>query len=150
MDILIISLGKFKSSLPFKDIFNFYKNRISLNLNLVELKTFNFEKEKKLNLEKTEINKYLKKGDCIVTLDKGGRNLSSIEFSKFIGLKMKNRVKRICFLIGSEIGIDDSFKKVENVLSLGRQTWPHLIVRIMLVEQIYRSLEIMKGTSYHK
>ena len=69
-------------------------------------------------MEKTEINKYLKKGDCIVTLDKGGRNLSSIEFSKFIGLKMKNRVKRICFLIGSEIGIDDSFKKVENVLSL--------------------------------
>ena len=55
---------------------------------------------------------------------------------------MKNRVKRICFLIGSEIGIDDSFKKVENVLSLGRQTWPHLIVRIMLVEQIYRSLEL--------
>ena len=46
MDILIISLGKFKSSLPFKDIFNFYKNRISLNLNLVELKTFNFEKKK--------------------------------------------------------------------------------------------------------
>ena len=45
---------------------------------------------------------------------------------------------------------DGSFKKVENVLSLGRQTWPHLIVRIMLVEQIYRSLEIMKGTSYHK
>ena len=44
MDIQITSLGKFKS-LPFKDIFNFYQNRISFNLNLIELKTFNFEKK---------------------------------------------------------------------------------------------------------
>ena len=46
MDIQIISLGKFKSTIPYKDIFNFYKNRISLNLNLIELKTYNFEKKK--------------------------------------------------------------------------------------------------------
>ena len=47
MDIQIISLGKFKSTIPYKDIFNFYKNRISLNLNLIELKTYNFEKKEK-------------------------------------------------------------------------------------------------------
>ena len=71
---------------------------------------------------------------------------------------MKNRIKRICFIIGSEIGLDDYFKKGKDdyfkkgkyVLSFGNQTWPHLLVRIMLIEQIYRSLEILKGTSYHK
>ena len=42
MDIQIISLGKFKSTIPYKDIFNFYKNRISLNLNLIELKDLQF------------------------------------------------------------------------------------------------------------
>ncbi|MBD22970.1 MAG: hypothetical protein CL572_04845 [Alphaproteobacteria bacterium] len=150
MDIQIISLGKFKSSVPFKDVFNFYKKRINLNLNLVEIKTFNFENKKKLDFEKNEINKYLKKEDCVVTLDRKGKNLSSKEFSDFIDLKMKNRVKRICFLVGSEIGIDDSFKKGENVFSFGKQTWPHLMLRIMLIEQIYRALEILKGTSYHK
>ena len=150
MDIQILSLGKFKSSLPFKDIFNFYQNRISFNLNLIELKTFNFEKKKKLNFEKNEICKYLKKDDFIVTLDKNGKNISSREFSEFLNLQMKNRIKRICFLIGSEIGIDDSFKKGANVFSFGKQTWPHLMIRIMLIEQIYRSLEILKGTSYHK
>ena len=150
MDIQIISLGKFKSSLPFKDIFNFYQNRISFNLNLVELKTFNFEKKKKIKFEKNEIHKYLKKDDFIVTLDKSGKNLSSSEFSNFLNSQMKNRIKRICFLIGSEIGIDESFKKRDYVFSFGKQTWPHLMIRIMLVEQIYRALEILKGTSYHK
>ena len=48
MEIQILSLGKFRSSIPFKDIFNFYKNRISFDLNLVELKTFDTEKSRKL------------------------------------------------------------------------------------------------------
>ena len=78
------------------------------------------------------------------------RHISSEEFSKFLDLKMKNRIKRVCFIIGSEIGMDDSLKKGENIFSFGKQTWPHLMVRIMLIEQIYRSLEILKGTSYHK
>ena len=150
MEILIISPGKFKSTQPFKEIFNYYKNRIFFNLNLLELRTFDFEKEKKLSYEKKEINKYLKKDDCIVTLDKHGKNISSEGFSEFLDLKMKNRIKRICFLIGSEMGIDHSFKEGENIFSFGKQTWPHLMIRVMLIEQIYRSLEILKGTSYHK
>ena len=150
MDIQILSLGKFKSSMPFKDIFNFYKKRISFNLKLIELKTFNFEEKKKLIFEKNEIIKHLKKDDCVVILDNNGKNLTSKQFSEFLDLKMKNRIKRICFIIGSEIGLDDYFKKGEYVFSFGKQTWPHLLVRIMLIEQIYRSLEILKGTSYHK
>ena len=63
---------------------------------------------------------------------------------------MKSRIKRICFIIGSEIGLDNYFKQGKYVFSFGNQTWPHLLVRIMLIEQIYRSLEILKGTSYHK
>ena len=42
------------------------------------------------------------------------------------------------------------FKRSGNVFSFGKQTWPHLIIRIMLIEQIYRSLEIIKGSPYHK
>ena len=52
MEIQILSLGKFKSSVPFRDIFNFYKNRISLYLNLVELKTFDIEKKQEINIRK--------------------------------------------------------------------------------------------------
>ena len=142
MEIQILSLGKFRSSIPFKDIFNFYKNRISFDLNLVELKTFDTEKSRKLKLEKNEITKHLKKEDCVVILDKAGKHISSEEFSKFLDLKMKNRIKRVCFIIGSEIGMDDSIKKGENIFTYGKQTCTQLIVRMMLIEQKYITLEI--------
>ena len=63
MNISIISLGKFKQNPPFEEIFNYYKKRISLNIDLKEIKTFNFEKKKKLLLEKNEITKHLKPTD---------------------------------------------------------------------------------------
>ena len=150
MNISIISPGKFKKNPPFQEIFNYYKKRINLNVDLTEIKTFNFEEKKKLFFEKTEIIKYLKPTDYIVVLDKDGKMLSSKDFSVFLKKKMLERTKRICFLIGSELGLDLSLKKSCHIISLGRKTWPHLMVRIMLIEQIYRSLEIIKNSSYHK
>ena len=52
--------------------------------------------------------------------------------------------------IESEIGLEKSLLNSKNVFSFGQQTWPHLIVRILLIEQIYRSMEILNGSSYHK
>ena len=150
MEIKIISLGKFKSSNALKEIFLDYKKRINIELKLVEARTYNFEKKKKLLHEKNEIVKHLSKDDCIVTLDKSGKDLSSQKFFEFLSAKMNSGIKRICFLIGSELGLDLSLKKSCHIISLGRKTWPHLMVRIMLIEQIYRSLEIIKNSSYHK
>ena len=150
MEIKIISLGKFKSSNALKEIFLDYKKRINIELKLVEARTYNFEKKKKLLYEKNEIVKHLSKDDCIVTLDKSGKDLSSQKFFEFLSAKMNIGVKRICFLIGSEEGIDDCFKNNQYVFSFGNKTWPHLLIRVMLIEQIYRSFQIMKGTSYHK
>ena len=117
---------------------------------LKEIKTFNFEEKKKLLFEKNQITKHLKPTDYVVVLDKDGKMLSSKDFSVFLKKKMLERTKRICFLIGSELGLDLSLKKSCHIISLGRKTWPHLMVRIMLIEQIYRSLEIIKNSSYHK
>ena len=149
MNISIISPGKFKKQPPFEEIFNYYKKRIDLNIDLKEIKTFKF-KEKKLSLEKAEIVKHLKPTDDIVILDKDGKMLSSKDFAVFLKKKMIERTKRICFLIGSDLGLDLSLKKSFHTISLGRKTWPHLMVRIMLVEQIYRSFEIIKNSPYHK
>ena len=81
MRIDIISLGKFKQALPYLEIFNFYKGRISTKVNLIELKTFNYN-EKKLTFEKEEIIKHLNDKDYVIALDKSGRNFSSREFPK--------------------------------------------------------------------
>ena len=150
MNISIISPGKFKKKPPFEEIFNYYKKRINLRIDLKEIKTFKFEEKKRLLFEKTEITKHLKPTDYVVVLDKDGKMLSSKDFSVFLKKKMLERTKRICFLIGSELGLDLSLKKSCHIISLGRKTWPHLMVRIMLIEQIYRSLEIIKNSSYHK
>ena len=150
MNISIISPGKFKKKPPLEEIFNYYKKRINLNVDLKEIKTFNFEEKKKLSFEKNQITKHLKPTDYVVVLDKDGKMLSSKDFSVFLKKKMLERTKRICFLIGSELGLDLSLKKSCHIISLGRKTWPHLMVRIMLIEQIYRSLEIIKNSSYHK
>ncbi len=150
MNISIISPGKFKKKPPLEELFNYYKKRINLNIDLKEIKTFNFEEKKKLLFEKNQITKHLKPTDYVVVLDKDGKMLSSKDFSVFLKKKMLERTKRICFLIGSELGLDLSLKKSCHIISLGRKTWPHLMVRIMLIEQIYRSLEIIKNSSYHK
>ena len=150
MNISIISPGKFKKKPPLEELFNYYKKRINLKIDLKEIKTFNFEEKKKLLFEKNQITKHLKPTDYVVVLDKDGKMLSSKDFSVFLKKKMLERTKRICFLIGSELGLDLSLKKSCHIISLGRKTWPHLMVRIMLIEQIYRSLEIIKNRSYHK
>ena len=150
MNISIISPGKFKKKPPLEELFNYYKKRINLKIDLKEIKTFNFEEKKKLLFEKNLITKHLKPTDYVVVLDKDGKMLSSKDFSVFLKKKMLERTKRICFLIGSELGLDLSLKKSCHIISLGRKTWPHLMVRIMLIEQIYRSLEIIKNSSYHK
>ena len=149
MRIDIISLGKFKQALPYLEIFNFYKGRISTKVNLIELKTFNYN-EKKLIFEKEEIIKHLNDKDYVIALDKSGRNFSSREFAKTMSQKMLDGTTRICFLIGSEIGLDKYFTESYESISFGKQTWPHLLVRVMLIEQIYRTFEIIKGSSYHK
>ena len=150
MNISIISPGKFKKKPPLEELFNYYKKRINLKIDLKEINTFNFEEKKKLLFEKNQITKHLKPTDYVVVLDKDGKMLSSEDFSVFLKKKMLERTKRICFLIGSELGLDLSLKKSCHIISLGRKTWPHLMVRIMLIEQIYRSLEIIKNSSYHK
>ena len=149
MQIDIISPGKFKENPPYSQIFNYYKKRIKMKINLVETKIYNLEKKKKMLFEKKSISKYLFNSDHLVVLDRGGKNLSSEEFSSFLNDSRREGGKKISFIIGSEQGLDESFKKFDTI-SLGNQTWPHLLIRVMLIEQIYRAFEISKGTSYHK
>ncbi len=150
MRIDIISPGKFKEKPPYFKIFDYYKRRISLKINLIELKLHNFDKKKKILLEKQDITKHLKDTGCLVTLDKSGRKISSRQFAEFMNKELNNGKKKISFIIGGDLGLDNFFKEKKNVFSFGNQTWPHLMVRIMLIEQIYRAQEIIRGTSYHK
>ena len=90
-------------------------------------------------------------GAHCIALDEGGRQLSSEAFAAHLA-KLRDRGTRdLAFLIGGPDGLASSLRGgVEERLALGTQTWPHLLVRAMLAEQIYRAFAILSGHPYHR
>ena len=90
-------------------------------------------------------------GAILVALDEKGEALSSREFARKLGAWRDDGVANLAFFIGGADGLDPSVKeKVALVLSLGPMTWPHLLVRGMLAEQLYRVQSILTGHPYHR
>ena len=148
MKIKIIAFGKFKSSQEYRQIFDYYKKRINYDLKLIELKSF--LGPKKLEKEKNEIKKYIHKNEYTLAMDSKGEKLDSKSFSKLLFQNFSEGFRVVNFIIGSEEGLDKEIKKSFKSISFGNFTWPHLLVRVMLIEQIYRALEIKKNSNYHK
>ena len=86
-----------------------------------------------------------------IALDLKGKELSSEELSNLIRQIRDFKGGKICFIIGGPLGLAETIlKKVDLVLSFSRLTFTHQINRLLLLEQIYRSFEIINNTGYHK
>ncbi len=105
-----------------------------------------------LELKKQEAKSILgilQKDDVLVLLDERGKMLSSPEMADYVEKKTGNS-KRLVFLIGGAFGVDESiFEKADLVWSLSRLVFPHMLVRLILAEQLYRAFTINKGEKYH-
>ena len=90
-------------------------------------------------------------GALTVALCVEGKQLSSLRFSQFLeACALKGRSK-LCFLIGSSVGLSEEVKeKAEVRMSMSEMTFPHHLARIMLLEQLYRAFQIRDGSKYHK
>ena len=89
--------------------------------------------------------------DVLIALDERGKNIDSIAFSEIIKNAQENYSKNIIFVIGGAHGLDSTVRQRANhIISFGKMTMPHKIARILLVEQIYRSLTIINNHPYHK
>ena len=101
--------------------------------------------------EGERILKYLKDDAYVITLEIGGNMLDSVEFSKKIenlGIQGKSH---IIFVIGGSIGLGrEVLKRSDYALSFSKMTFPHQLMRVILLEQIYRGYRIMAGEPYHK
>jgi len=104
--------------------------------------------EKFFKFEIVETGKIKDFGDFNIFLDENGKEMSSQEFAKFLNdIMLKN--KKVYFFIGSYKG----FEKIENadfVLSLSKMTFPYQLCRLILIEQIYRAITLIKGINYQK
>jgi len=84
-------------------------------------------------------------------LDERGKSLPSPDFAKKLEDITTNGISTIQFIIGGADGLSDKIRqKADFLLSFGVQTWPHMLVRIMLAEQIYRARQILAGHPYHR
>jgi len=87
----------------------------------------------------------------VVAMDKSGEMLSSEELAKFLEKTYLDGARSISFVIGGSNGLTDDFlKKANKVISFGKITYPHQLMRVVLLEQIYRAETIINNISYHK
>jgi 23S rRNA (pseudouridine1915-N3)-methyltransferase len=92
----------------------------------------------------------IQKDDFLILLDEKGKLLSSPEVANLIQQKANESTKRIMFLIGGAFGVDDSIIKRANFTwSLSKLVFPHMLVRLILAEQIYRACTILRNEKYH-
>lgn len=90
-------------------------------------------------------------GAHLVALDGGGREMSSMQFAQWLGRIRDQGCRDMAFVIGGADGHGDQLiARAQTRLSLGAMTWPHMLVRAMLAEQIYRAVTILANHPYHR
>lgn len=89
-------------------------------------------------------------GAALVVLDERGEMLSSPAFADRLA-NWRDQARDVCFVIGGADGIDPALRgRADLAISFGRMVWPHLLVRVMLAEQLYRAATILAGSPYHR
>ena len=150
MKINIITIGSFKSNDSYKELFDEYKKRIKCEINLIELKTKqqnSIEEQKKF--EADLLLKARNKNNKLIVLDERGKIISTIDFQNLI-----NKFKidgDIDIIIGGSDGLTEEVRnQADFVMSFGKMVFPHLMVRVMIIEQLYRVYTLNNGHAYHK
>jgi 23S rRNA (pseudouridine1915-N3)-methyltransferase len=102
-----------------------------------------------LTLEGAEILRHLRDGDHVVALDETGREKTTAALASW--LDERRRLGRVVFVIGSDLGLAGLVKSRANeLLALSRMTLPHLMARVLLLEQLYRAADLLAGGAYHR
>lgn len=157
MKIKLICVGKLKEeylTLAVKE----YSKRISgfANLEIIEVEEAKQNKDnqaetiKVIKDETSNLIKQLNSKEFNILLDVSGKQFSSEEFSSKIDSTLKD-FSTITFFIGGSNGVDDSLRNLVNLRwSFSKLTFPHQLIRVMLLEQIYRMFKINSNQAYHK
>ena len=155
MRLIIATIGHWKTGnklTPEQILYERYAERIRASLELREIEE---KRQYEANILKKREGELLlaqvPDGAMIVALDEEGKALNSKLFAKTLSNWQVDGEKCIIFMIGGPGGLDEMVKQRANlVLSFGSLTWPHLLVRGMLAEQIYRTECILNGHPYHR
>jgi len=132
-----------------------YKKRINryINFEIIEIKVPKFKNGKITDIKKKEGIKILEKisiNDQVFLLDEKGDNYNSIEFAKFVENNIILNGKCIIFITGGAYGFSDEvYLRSKSKLSLSKMTFSHQIIRLIILEQLYRAFTIINNHPYH-
>ena len=102
------------------------------------------EKEGELILKKVAST------DVLVLLDENGKQFSSVEYANYLQKKMNSGIKKLVFVVGGPYGFSNTvYQKAQGKISLSKMTFSHQMIRLFIVEQIYRGFTILKNEPYH-
>ena len=146
MKIVVLSVGKEKDEAS-ASLLSHFQIRIIRYLPLEWLYVqHDVTKEK----EGEKILSLLKKEDYVVLLDEKGKDIKSEALADLIETRMVDSVRRMVFIIGGAYGASKSVEERANyVWKLSSLVFPHMLVRVIVLEQLYRALTIIKGEKYH-
>lgn len=145
MKITLGVIGKCKSNSPEGEIIKRYQERMKWNLSIKE-------KDNSTQIDEAKfLQSCINTGSKVIVLDERGENMTSLEFAKIIENWQISGTSEICFLIGGADGhLKSTRDKADLILSFGKLTLPHILMRAVLCEQIYRLETIINKHPYHR
>ena len=155
MRVHICAVGRLRSG-PERDLLDDYLSRFdktgrALGLGPVKVHEVEDRKGGGMAAEAKLLEGVLPKGAVICTMDERGKVMSSPDFSQNLARRRDSGVSDLAFIIGGADGIDPNLRsKADFSISFGQMVWPHMLVRVMLSEQLYRAASILSGSPYHR
>lgn len=155
MKIKLLAIGKTDDK-HLTELIKLYQNRlkhyIKFELEIIpDIKNAkNLSEEQQKEKEGALILSKLQTTDQLILLDDKGKQYTSIEFSNFLQKKMNAGLKQLVLVIGGPYGFSEEvYKKANGKLSLSKMTFSHQMIRLFIVEQIYRGFTILRNEPYH-
>ena len=146
MKLVILSVGKEKDEAS-ADLIRHFEIRI---LRYLPLEWIYIEHAATKEKEGEKILEHLKKEDYVVLLDEKGKDIKSGALAELIENRMVDSVRRMVFIIGGAYGVSEKIiTRANYVWKLSSLVFPHMLVRVIVTEQLYRALTIIKGEKYH-
>lgn len=150
MNIQLLVVGRMKKGAHL-ELFNGYLKRMEWTVTVHEVESRHTEQKQIHKDETTQILERLNPQAFVIAMDERGKSLPSRKFAERIQNLQNEGISQMQFIIGGADGLSDEIRARANLLlSFGQQTWPHMLARVMLLEQIYRCQQILKNHPYHR